>query len=270
MRRGKIDARVERGFEGLIAMKFRAVVERNGVDGVRLRTNQALRARIDCRTRAAREFPDQGQARFPIHERENAGATLTVAEHGVALPVAQSRAIFCPRRARRNRTFSSESSSTVIVRIPLPKRFVRAPQMDVQRAALFLVGPDVSVDGFMADRQPACARIPPDDLLGAPILAQQQFNRVPIGGTEPRITPRVRPARRRVGVRGRRLVVAVAGFAVALELARDGTAMSVELAPNRGGAQPLHPEGMHRIPFSFGDLVVRHLSAPLSWRTSEA
>ncbi len=34
--------------------------------------------------------------------------------------------------------------------------------------------------------------------------------------------------------------------------------MALERAANFGSAELLHPEGMHRIPFAFGDLAVPH------------
>jgi len=49
------------------------------------------------------------------------------------------------------------------------------------------------------------------------------------------------------------LVIAIAWLAVALKLSRDGAAVAPQLARDRGRCEPLHPKGMHRIAFAFGD-----------------
>ncbi len=212
-------------------------------------TNEAVRILVAAalpRMMRCRERETGWQRRFQLFVAMKFGAG--VGGNRVHRPSFRAKQLARPRiefDARPSREFADprQPRLAIVMRVAFAKWFIRAPQMHVPRTTLCLVAPDVAINRFVADRQPAIARISPRDLLGAPISAQQRVHALPVRDRALRTASRVRPARDGVRVRRAGLVIASERLAVALELARDRATMALQLAPNRGSSQSLHPEG---------------------------
>ena len=57
---------------------------------------------------------------------------------------------------------------------------------------MVFVGPDVAVDGLVADLDQSVEAQPPGDLLRAPVFAQQSLDLVPLRPAKAAISPRLR------------------------------------------------------------------------------
>ena len=81
-----IDLRLERG----VGVECGAVVDGDRAHGPRPRVDQLRGARVHFGARAPRELANHGEAGLALDAREDARASLTVTEPGVALPVADA------------------------------------------------------------------------------------------------------------------------------------------------------------------------------------
>ena len=134
------------------------------------------------------ELTDLKVSGLAFHEGDDAG--LAVAEHGVGLPVANAGSVVCCGWALLDGSLACQSSSRVVGAVSLSPFLGGLSQVGVQQSAVSLVVPDVSVDGLMADLQPAFECHAAGDLLGTPVLLlQQSLDQVPVLVRESAIAP---------------------------------------------------------------------------------
>ena len=134
------------------------------------------------------ELTDLEVSGLAFHEGDDAG--LAVAEHGVGLPVANAGSVVCCGWALLDGSLACQSSSRVVGAVSLSPFLGGLSPVGVQQSAVSLVVPDVSVDGLMADLQPAFECHSAGDLLGAPVLLlQQSLDQVPVLVGESAIAP---------------------------------------------------------------------------------
>ena len=114
MGRGEVEAGPPALLERLVAVELRAIVGRDRAHHPRLSIDELLEASVQLRGRTPREEADHGEARLSLDQRDDAGARLAVAEHGVHFPVPDARAVRGPWRSRRDVPLPGETSPTVV------------------------------------------------------------------------------------------------------------------------------------------------------------
>ena len=157
-----------------------------------------------------------------------------------------------------DRPLAREASSAIVRPVAFPLELPRPTEMPVQPAALALVGPDVAIDGLVADPELALAAQPAGHLLGTPILSQQLLDPCPLRGAEPLVPAGTRATAPGVPVRQLGPVAAVAGGLVAPHLPGNGTAMAPEDPGDRRRREAPLAEQAHAVSFRIGDLAVSH------------
>ena len=136
------------------------------------------------------ELSDLHVAGLSFHEGYHAG--LAVAEHGIGLPVSDAGAVVGGGGSIFDGALSRQSSSTVVAAVALASLLGGSAQAPMEAASASLIHPDVSVDGFVTDLEPPLESQSPRDLLGAPVVHQQQLDLVPVLRREASISPRSR------------------------------------------------------------------------------
>ena len=96
------------------------------------------------------------------------------------------------------------------------------------------------------------------DLFRAPALAQVVVNDTKVGGIELGVTPSARAAMPGTAVRLAWPVMAIRGAGIAPKFTRDGAWRTTQLSGNLGLRKTLLAQCREHIPFSRGELVVRH------------
>lgn len=133
---------------------------------------------------------DRRKARLTLEHRDHARTMLRVAQDGVPFPVPEARAMLRPRWTRRDGALPGEPAATVVGPVPLAQGLGHDAQVRVERAAPRPIGVNAATDRLVADREEVEARTPADDLLGAPVLAEQVFHERPLLHGELRVAPR--------------------------------------------------------------------------------
>ena len=134
------------------------------------------------------ELTDLEVSGLAFHEGDDAG--LAVAEHGIGFPMPDAGAVVGGGGSFPDGSLACQSSTTVVGAVSLSPLLGGLPQVRVQGSPSPLVVPDVSVDGLMADLQPAFKCHSAGDLLGAPVLLlQQSLGQVPVLVRESAISP---------------------------------------------------------------------------------
>jgi len=196
---------------------------------------------------------------FRYNERHDAGARLAVAEHSVAFPVAEAGAVLGAVGALAEMPLAGQPSATVVPPVAFAAALGRDPQVRPQRTASVLVPPNVPIDRLVADREQPAPRAPADDLLWAPVLAQQPLDHGPIRRGELGIATRDPAPMVRVRLRAHvPIETRVAPPPIAAQRPADGAGVAAEGPRHRGLALPLAAQDHQRIPFLEGDLGVRH------------
>jgi len=186
--RRKVESRVGGALDVGVPVEFGAVVGGDGVHGSGLSLDQLDGAVAQLLGGPCVELSDLHVSGLSFHEGQHAG--LAVAEHGVGLPMPDAGAVVGGGGSFLDGSLTGQSPSRVVGAVSLPPLFGGLPQVRVQESPVSLVVPDVSVDGLMADLQPAFECHSAGDLLGAPVLLlQQSLDQVPVLVRESAISP---------------------------------------------------------------------------------
>ncbi len=167
------------------------------------------------------------------------------------------------RRALRDQALPREPAAAVVGAVALPAPLPRPAQVGVERPALFLISPDVAVDGLVADEEPTGPAEVAGDLFGAPLTAQQLVYQREVFGREAAVTARAGAAAVGALLGGESAVVAVGPSAIAADLAADRRAVAAESACDLRLVSALPSESGEHIPLLGGELAVRHDVRPL-------
>jgi Carbamoyltransferase C-terminus/Carbamoyltransferase N-terminus len=260
--RCEVEARGDPALEGGVAVELRAVIHGEGPYRSGLGADQLVGAAVHVRPGAPRQLADRDEAGLAFDHRQHAGAGLAGAQHRIPLPVPKARAVFRPRRPGGDRPLPRQPAAAVVRPVALATLLARAPEVAVELPARALVRPEVPVDGLMTDRERALPLEPARDLLGAPVLAQEPLDPLPVRRGKPAIAPGARPPPPGVPVRELRAIGAVAAAAVALDLPPDGAAMAAEDARDRRGGEALLAKQRKGVSFGKGDLAIAHGRRP--------
>ncbi len=176
---GEVEAGVGGALDVGVAVEFGAVVGGDGAYGVGLAQDQLDGASAELLGGPRVELSDLDVSGFSFDEGDDAG--LAVAEHSIGFPVSDAGSVVGGGGSLLDWPLAGQSSSRVVGAMPLAPLFCGLSQMRVQASPVSLVVPDVSVDGLMADLEPALASQSPGDLLGAPVvLPQQALDQMPV------------------------------------------------------------------------------------------
>src|SRR5579859_1607852 len=258
MRRGEVEPRGDEPLERRVLVKLRPIVHGDGPHRMRLGRDQGPRPAIHVGARALRELPQDQIARLPLDQRQHAGPRLARPEHGVPLPMPQLPTRLDDPWPRAEWTFPREAAPTVVAAVAFAALLPGPAEVAVKLAPGRLIGPDVAIDGLVADRELAVAPQPAGDLLGTPVLAHQHLDPGPVRGREAAIAPGARAAAPRVPVGELGPVRTIAGSPVTPELTADRAPVAVEQAGDRGGAEAVSPQQAEGVPFGGGDLAIHH------------
>jgi hypothetical protein len=111
---------------------------------------------------------------------------------GIGLPVTDPAPRLHDRRTSGDRPLPREPAPTVVVAVALAALLAGAAQVGVETAAGALVGPDVPVDGLVADLELVLAPEAAGDLFGTPVLPELGKDLGPLGGREALVAAGVR------------------------------------------------------------------------------
>lgn len=99
----------------------------------------------------------------------NQSAAMVFADNGIDFPIAEPFFGIHHERTTINADAAGDLAPAVTTAVAFSVLFRRTAQMFIQGSAFFLVGPNVLIDGFMADSRVMGLRQIPGDLLGTPI-----------------------------------------------------------------------------------------------------
>ena len=258
---GEVEFHAGFGLDGFVVVEFGAVVGCECSDGSVVALDEPNDALVELCSSSCAEFSDQDVLGFSLDQGGDAVLVVS-ADDGVDFPVAESGAIFSPRRAFGDVALACEDATGIVGSIAFSALFSSVPEVGVEVAAVDAVIPDVAIDGLMADIEHAMESKPAGDLLGAPIEAQQQDDdlQVPVG--EAPVSPGLgAPA---VGAGdGLARPIGPIGALIALEFTGNTRAVASELDSDGALREPLHAQGGNHIPLSRGDLAIPHCIIPL-------
>ena len=99
-----------------------------------------------------------------------------LAEHGIDLPVSEGLPGFNVLRAFGDVALSGQAAPAVIGTVTLSALLAGTAKVGIKVTAGFLVGPDVQIDGFVADIYEVLPLQIAGDLLGAPFEPKERLN----------------------------------------------------------------------------------------------
>jgi len=247
VRSGEVDGGIEMVFEIFVAMEFDAIVEGDGVDGVRLVSEQRDEASSGMLDGGAGKWTDADQAALALDGGGDGG--LAAAVDGVALPVAEARPPLDDGGSVGDRALAGEAPAAVFATVALAPLLAGPAQVSPESAAGFLVLPDMQVDGFMAHDRESFASAAADDLLRTPVLPQERFDRGEVSWPVAGVPARATPAAVRHLDRHLRSVGAVVRRGIALYLACDRAPVPPQRDGDFGRRAALLPQNRDLISF---------------------
>jgi hypothetical protein len=147
--------------------------------------------------------------------------------------------------------------------IALAASLAGTPQVSMEQPSALFVSPDVAVDGLVANGELTHPAEVPGHLLGTPLAAEKFVNLKKVLDSEAQVAPRTRASSISALLCFAGAVMAVESRAIAMDFARDGTAMAAQCHPNLRLVEPLLSQCGKDISFSGGDLCIRHDESPL-------
>src|SRR5262245_31371225 len=258
MGRGEVEAGRSGALDGPVAMELAAVVDGDRVDRARLDANQMPHAPVDLRSCAPRQPAEHDVAGLALDQAQHAGTRLAGAEHRVGFPMSHVTTCFDDGRACGDGSLVGQPAATVIASVAFAPLFSGTAQVRVEGSAGRLVGPDVAVDGLMADGQRALESKPSRDLLGTPVGLKKRLYPLPVCRTEASIPPGVGAPGAGIPVRELGAVPAIMMGGVTAQFSSHRASMASQNPSNRAAREPLLPKGSNGVSFTCGDLAVAH------------
>ena len=133
-----------------VAMEFGAVVGSDGLEPIRTAGNELGGAGIELGSGARVELTDHQVSALTLDHGDNA-VLAAFAEHRVDLPMTKAASAFNTLRTFADVAFARQAAPTVVGAIAFTALLASLAQVSVQVAPCGLVGPDVQVDGLVAD-----------------------------------------------------------------------------------------------------------------------
>ncbi len=214
-----------------IAVKFSTVIGSDGFHVVTVRIDEGYHAAVQRLFGPVFELADDEVTCFSFNQRDDAilGA---VAHDGVDLPVTDSASCIDASWSFTDVAFARQAAAAIVNTVTLTSLLRSAAKMLVQRAASGPVGPDVLIDGFVADQEDAVEAQEASDLFWAPALAQVAMNNGEVVGIELGVASRVRAAMAASAIGPERPVMPIGGAGIAPQFSGDGAGRSAELSGN--------------------------------------
>lgn len=223
----------------LVAMKLRAVVDRDGADTSAGVGNEGDGPSVGGLDGTGAELGDHDIAGLTIDERED--AVLIDSQDGIALQVTNAGPVLGTRWPLRDGFLTSEPASRVVATVSFAALLSGTPEMDVEGPTPLSVGPDVAVDGLVTDGELALPTEPAGDLLRTQILPEPCLNELPVGRLKALITtrPGASAARHLIGSAG---PVRTVLSGIPSDLATDRASVPTKGASDRRRTKSLFPE----------------------------
>ena len=205
----------------LITVELGTVIRSDGFDVVTECVNDWDNALIQGIFGSVFELADDEVAGCALDQGEDA-VLGAVAHDGIDLPVADGASGLDDRWSFGDVAFAGQAAAAVISAIALAALFGGTAKVAMQIAADSLVGPDMAIDGFMADQQDTVKAQVAGDLFRVPALAQVTMNDGKVTGVELGVTPSARAAIPGTAVRLAWPVMTIGGTGIAPKFTRDG------------------------------------------------
>lgn len=260
VRGGEVERNSSCTLDGFVAMELGAIVRGDRLESIEVLADEADRACAGLFLRSGPELTDEHVTTLAFDEADD--AVLAARPHdGVDFPVAQLSSRLDAGGPFTDVPLAGEPATAVIGTVALAPSLSGAAQLGVKRAAALEILPDVAIDGFMTDAEFALPAQEAGDLFRTPLLAQQSLDASELLRTELLITSRSRSSAtgHEDGFGGS---IVSRASTIALELATDGAAMSLQILGDLRLIQTLLAQRRNHIPLLRGELAITHDDSP--------
>jgi len=214
-------------FDGSVAIEFGAIVGGERFKELRGASDQSVQSPVHGGHGAIVELADDGESGAALHEGDDA-VRGAMSHDGVDFPMAKHGPVIDVFGAFGDVAFPGEPSPGIVGPVTFSSLFGMAAKMGMQGAAGLLVGPDALVDGFVADAGDAGLSKGTSDLLGAPLVLEQEDHTGPDGRVDSQVSTGAAAAPAGAFAGLGRPIRAIVATAVASDLAADGAGVPVE------------------------------------------
>jgi hypothetical protein len=193
MRCGEIE--FDAGFllDGFVTMELRAIVSSDRLNALSMTLDNLEQPGIELVDSSRLELAYEGVSGFSFNQGDDT-IPAPLAEHGIDLPMSEGFPGFYVLRALRDVALPGQAAPAVIGTVTLSALLEDTAKVGKKVTAGFPVGPDVEVDGFVADIYEVLSFQIAGDLLGAPIESKESFDHGKILGRELPIPSGAAPA----------------------------------------------------------------------------
>ncbi len=214
-----------------VTVEFSTVIGGDGFHVVAVRIDEGYYTAVQGLFGPVFEFADDEVAGFALDQGND--AILGVVTHdGIDLPVTDGAPCLDASRSFTDVAFARQATAAIVGTVALTSVLRSAAKVSVQRATRGPVGPDVLIDGFVADQEDAVTAQEAGNLFRTPALAQVAMNNGEVVGIELGVASRVRAAMAASAIGPERPVMSIVGTSITPQFSGDGAGRSAELSGN--------------------------------------
>lgn len=175
MRGGKVEFNAGFSFDGFVTVELRSIVSSDRLNTLSMTCDNLEQPGVELVDGSRFELANEGVSGLSFNQGDDT-VSAPLAEHGIDLPVSESLPGFSTLWALGDVALPGQATPAVIGTVTLSALLESPAKAGIKVPTGFHVGPDVQIDGFVADIEEFHPLQIAGDLLRAPIEAKKRFD----------------------------------------------------------------------------------------------